>query len=474
MLKVQDKNIPDIDYVKCLENQNAYMVSLFYAYQRISDEEKRMQEYSDIKKYYVRILQELTRITRSECSLFSLDSPDRAESVKISYCRKNDQVKDIATIHFNVDSFNEKIVRFDDISTIKAFDYIRDEHPAIKTMVAAKITVGRVYRGMVCLLRTAQESNYTDIDEKMLQLIVYELENTTERGDLIASLLAEREILRNEKESQQKLLAKLDEMQDQLVQSDKMASIGQLAAGVAHEINNPIGYVSSNMSSLEKYVKQLIQVVDSGSLTDSAAQNGIDFEYIKEDVFELIKESNEGVDRVRKIVQDLKDFSHVGEMEMALTNLNNGINSTLNIVNNELKYKADVIKNLEDIPDVECIASQINQVFMNLLVNAAHAIEVKGKIEITTKHHKNDWVSIQISDDGSGISDEDLKKIFNPFYTTKEIGKGTGLGLSIAYGIIQKHNGQITVSSELGEGTTFTIWLPVKQAKDGSDNKLEQ
>lgn len=273
--------------------------------------------------------------------------------------------------------------------------------------------------------------------------------------------------------------ANLQESHQQLLQSEKMASIGQLAAGVAHEINNPIGYISSNIGTMQSYVTSMFGLLseyqkiehlidgNSKSLQNIITQkNEIDFEYIKKDILELLNESKEGVSRVKNIVQDLKDFSHMGEEEWQVADLHKGINSTLNIVNNEIKYKADVIKELGDLPEVECIASQINQVVMNILINATHAIDKKGKITIITRYHNNNFVSIEIADDGSGISEESINKIFNPFYTTKEIGKGTGLGLSISYGIIQKHHGEIKVSSKVGEGTVFTIWLPVRQKCD--------
>ena len=467
MLESEAKDLSDTDYIACLENQNAYMVSLFYAYQRISDEEKKLHENFDAKIYYGKILQELTRITRSKFAIMVLNYPDSEVCIKISFDKLDADVKDIGSFNWVGDKLPEKIVRADVSKSIPGLDCIIEEYPELRSLIAAKITVNRESRGLICLFRSDTESSYTDIDEKMMQLIVYELENTTERGDLIKSLIKERATLQDEKDEQRKLLSKLDEMQNQLVQSDKMASIGQLAAGVAHEINNPIGYVSSNMSALETYVKQLIDIINTYSdmpeSSSTTTKEEVDFDYIKEDIFELLKESNEGISRVRKIVQDLKDFSHVGETEMQPCNINNGVNSTLNIVNNEIKYKAEVVKNLGDLPDVECIASQINQVLMNLLVNAAHAINDRGYISITTQAHKNDWVSISITDTGSGIPEDDIRKIFNPFYTTKEIGKGTGLGLSIAYGIVQKHHGEIQVTSEVGVGTEFTIWLPIKQ-----------
>jgi len=276
----------------------------------------------------------------------------------------------------------------------------------------------------------------------------------------------------------------LEEAQGQLLQSEKMAAIGQLAAGVAHEINNPVGYINSNISSLRGYVQDLFRVLDAyaqmeTSVADTdqsllqlrAIKQEVDFDYLKQDIVDLIRESQEGVDRVRKIVQDLKDFSHVDEVEWQWADLHKGMDSTLNIVHNELKYKAEVVKEYGELPKVECIASQINQIVMNLLVNAAHAIEERGTIRISTGVEGENWIWISIGDDGKGIEQKNLKKIFNPFFTTKPVGKGTGLGLSLAYSIIEKHHGKISVESEPGN-TVFTIRLPVKHVDEQAEAEL--
>jgi two-component system NtrC family sensor kinase len=284
---------------------------------------------------------------------------------------------------------------------------------------------------------------------------------------------AEAELLRRNTELTE-LNAKLSMAQEQLVQSEKLASIGQLAAGVAHEINNPIGYIFSNFGTLESYMASLFEMLtvyekaeaSIGSKADlekvKAVRERIELDYLKEDIAALMSESKEGIVRVRKIVQDLKDFSRVdAHQEWQWANIHQGIDSTLNIVGNEVKYKADVIKEYGDIPEIECLPTQINQVVMNLVVNAAHAITgQRGTIRIRTGcEGGNIW--IEIADNGAGIPKETLPRIFDPFFTTKPIGSGTGLGLSLSYGIIQKHSGCIKVESHPGEGTTFTITLPV-------------
>ncbi len=281
----------------------------------------------------------------------------------------------------------------------------------------------------------------------------------------------------------------------QLQQSEKMASIGQLAAGVAHEINNPTGFVSSNLKSLGEYYDDLIKLIamyrdliekitnksNGNDLADllnnqldevAAVEKEIDLDYLMEDIPELISDCREGISRIKNIVINLKDFAHPGEEKIKATDINLGIDSTLNVVWNELKYKATINKNYQKLPLVKCYPQQINQIFMNILVNAAQAIEKQGEISITTKiADNNDKIIIEIKDTGSGIEEKNIKKIFDPFFTTKKIGQGTGLGMNVVYKIVQKHNGSIKVASTVGKGTTFTIELPVEFGKPDSKGK---
>jgi two-component system NtrC family sensor kinase len=265
-------------------------------------------------------------------------------------------------------------------------------------------------------------------------------------------------------------------VQSQVLQQEKMASIGQLAAGVAHEINNPMGFIISNLNTLKRYLDRVSEYMtvqtaavqrcsekcgNSNILAEIAeTRKALKIDYITGDLDNLIKESLEGADRVKKIVQDLKNFSRVDESEFKTADINAGLESTINIVWNELKYKATLVKEYGDIPLTVCNPGQLNQVFMNMLVNAAHAIEKQGEIRIRTWFERG-LINIAISDSGTGISQENQRRIFEPFFTTKEVGKGTGLGLSIAYDIIKKHNGIMKVDSEVGKGTTFTISIPV-------------
>jgi PAS domain S-box-containing protein len=285
-----------------------------------------------------------------------------------------------------------------------------------------------------------------------------------------ADLHALNKILHAEKERMVVLIKELEAAQSQLLQSERMASIGQLAAGVAHEINNPVGFVNSNLGSLQHYVVDLLRLLSAYGRVESAlpqefaqqigdVKKEIDFEFMRDDITVLLNESLDGLKRVTRIVQDLKNFSHVEESESQWADLEAGIESTLRVVWNELKYKAEVVKEFAGVPQIKCYPFQLNQVFMNLLVNASHAIEERGKITVRTGFD-DQQVWVQVQDTGKGIPPENLPKIFDPFFTTKPVGKGTGLGLSLAYGIVQKHQGHIEVSSEVGKGTVFTVFLP--------------
>jgi signal transduction histidine kinase len=279
--------------------------------------------------------------------------------------------------------------------------------------------------------------------------------------------------------------ARLKATQSQLLQSEKMASIGQLAAGVAHEINNPIGYVHSNLGTLQVYLRGLSNLMDAydrllaerpEAYADSAAfrdiseiKRQVDYNFVRQDLPQVLVESREGIERVRKIVLDLRDFSHGGQAEnedWVYADIHRGLESTLNIVGSELKYKAEVRKDYGNLPQVECLPAQLNQVFLNLLMNAGQAIKDRGVITITTSQVER-GVNIIIADDGIGIDPEHLKRIYDPFFTTKPVGKGTGLGLALSYGIVQKHHGSIEVTSTVGKGSEFRIFLPFSQSDRG-------
>ncbi|MGZ8181291.1 MAG: ATP-binding protein [Methylobacter sp.] len=275
----------------------------------------------------------------------------------------------------------------------------------------------------------------------------------------------EAEVERRHQENQQVHL--------QLLQSEKLAAIGQLAAGIAHEINTPIGFVNSNLNSLNTYLDDIFTVLDAydalaaaSPIAPDALQKLLelkrqkDLDYLRADIPQLIAESREGLSRVSDIIQNLKDFSHAESKDWELADLHKCIDSTLNIIGNELKCHCTLHKEYGDISDIVCLPSQLNQVFMNLLINAAQAIETQGDIIIRTGSNDRE-VWVEIKDNGKGIAPEHLPRLFEPFFSTQPVGKGTGLGLSISQNIVRKHGGRIEVNSNIGQGSTFRIWLPI-------------
>lgn len=288
------------------------------------------------------------------------------------------------------------------------------------------------------------------------------LPGTIERANREWNLLQEKK----------RMETQLRESQAQVVQQEKMASIGLLAAGVAHEINNPIGYITSNLNSLSKYTDKLVhfieaqnsaldQSVDTPAKAEvSELRKQIKLDYLISDLRELISETLDGSRRVSKIVQDLQNFSRADGNDTVQCNLNETIKSTINIVRNEIKYVAELELRLAEMPPVICRPQQIGQVILNLLLNAAHSIQENGLIALETACD-GDTVEIRVSDNGCGIRQEHLDKIFEPFFTTKESGKGTGLGLAISRDIVKRHGGELLVQSEQGAGTTFTVRLPL-------------
>lgn len=359
-----------------------------------------------------------------------------------------------------------KPVIFNDYEKYPRKHGLPEGHSALSRLISVPVIEGNQVR--VILGVGNKESDYNDEDVEVAELFGNDMWRIIRRRRVEAELKINLE-------QQRALNKKLEEAQNHLLQSEKMASLGQLSAGVAHELNNPIGFVYSNMGTLENYLNDIFLILAAyeeveGTIAEpSAAWTGVhklkqekDFFFIKQDIFQLMAQSKDGLVRMRKIVQDLKDFSHVGEEGWKWVNLHDGLDSTLNIVWNELKYKCEVRKEYGKLPEVYCLPPQINQVFLNLLVNAGQAIETKGEITIRSGV-KGDEVWVEIVDTGKGIAPEHLNRIFDPFFTTKPVGVGTGLGLSLSYGIVQKHHGRIEVSSEVGKGTKMRVCLPISQ-----------
>lgn len=262
---------------------------------------------------------------------------------------------------------------------------------------------------------------------------------------------------------------RLKEYKAQLLQREKLASIGQLSAGVAHEINNPASYIKSNLTTLKNYstiIQELLTFYDDAMpesiKTDILKKrHDLDIDFVLLDLDSLIEESLNGTIRIKDIVKNLKSFSNPSDERKAFFSLNDCLQNTINLVWNELKYKCTLSTEFEDFGDIEGYPGEMNQVFLNLLVNASHAIDENGNINIKTRKLE-DKIHISIEDNGCGINKDHINKIFDPFFTTKDVNKGSGLGLSITHGIIKKHNGTIEASSELGKGTRFDICFPLK------------
>lgn len=275
----------------------------------------------------------------------------------------------------------------------------------------------------------------------------------------------------------ERALAELRTTQDQLIQSEKMAAIGQLAAGIAHEINNPIGFISTNLGQMKEYSSQAFRMLEAyeqalpligdearrRELLDLAEEMEIPF--LAADTPQLIEQTRDGLDRVTRIVRDLKNFSRQADDQWEPADLNGLIDSTVNVVRNQIKDKAALHLEFGDLPEIECHPNQIAQVLMNLVVNAAHAIENRGNITIRTGR-EGDSAWFEVQDDGSGIPPGILDRIFDPFFTTKPVGKGTGLGLSVSHGIVDRHHGAIRVDSAPGAGSRFRVIVPLVQIRE--------
>lgn len=294
-----------------------------------------------------------------------------------------------------------------------------------------------------------------------------------------AELARANDSLRTEQAALKASLSRLEQTQQQLLQSEKMAAVGQLAAGVAHEINNPVGFVNANLASLGSYTAQLFRLIDAqaaalathpplppgsaAATTLSEAEAAADLGYLRQDVPDLLRESLDGLTRVKRIVNDLREFSHASNDEWHPADLNAGLESTLNVVWNDIKFKADIVRELTPLPPVTCIAPQINQVFLNLLVNAGQAIDTHGRIRLasgTLEREGQPWVWVEVADTGKGMPDAVQRRVFEPFFTTKPVGTGTGLGLSVSWEIVQRHHGVLSLTSTEGVGTTFRCELP--------------
>lgn len=351
-------------------------------------------------------------------------------------------------------------------------------HAHLERFVSVPVVEGE----RVCMMLGVgnKSADYSEADVEILQLLGNDLWRIARRKRAEQSLqqrLHELEVVN----------AKLADLKLHLLQTEKMASIGQLAAGVAHEINNPIGFIRSNLGTLSGYANGLIAVINayqaaeaSLGVAHAAAFDAVrvlkqqsDHDFVLEETPILIAESQDGIERVRKIVLDLKNFSRAGDTDWQWADLTQGLESTINMVWNQIKYKAELRRDYEPLPQVYCIASQINQVTMNLLVNAAQAIEHNGVITVRTgADNTHAW--IEVEDTGCGMTTEQIHHIFEPFFTTKPPGQGTGLGLAIAWRVMERHHGHFDIASTVNQGSRFRITLPIDHRQTCADAQPAQ
>ena len=430
------------------------------------------------------------------------NQPEKITEKHIRILLIDDDTQDVETLRHMI-SAHEEIEFFHSSDTLRALDVASDIQPTVILQSfmmsnANSLDLVRAFRGhketaevpIVVLI-----SKDDEVDSKALIF-------SAGADDCLPKVSSEIEIMSRiryhsraciEHQALKEAINELEDTRAQIFKSEKMASIGQLAAGVAHEINNPVAFVTSNLNSMSGYYDDVFSVIDTYSLLEvglsadlpevkavKEIKERLQMGFIKEDIEQILSECKDGLTRIRKIVGDLKNFSRKEVVEWQLADLHKEIDSTLNIANHEIKYKAEVKKNYGDIPDIECISSQLNQVFLNLFINAAHAIDDHGTITITTSTATlpegfsdadtgaentdgDSWVCISVADTGSGIESETIQHIFDVFFTTKPVGQGTGLGLSLSRNIVQKHGGHMVVDSEQGKGAKFSVWLPVRQ-----------
>jgi signal transduction histidine kinase len=351
------------------------------------------------------------------------------------------------------------------------------------------LQIGSGLEAILLSLALADKINTLTYENQLSQARALDMARENERIVKEQNTYLERKVQERTLELQEanvELRATLDhlkETQGQLVEAEKMASLGQLTAGIAHEINNPINFVTSNVSPLKRDFDDLIEIVEAyeKALADDdpkaayaqvqELREELDYHFLTDEIQSLINGIKDGANRTAEIVRGLRTFSRLDEDDVKMADIHEGIDSTLTLLNNKIRDKIEVVKDYHSLPEISCYPGKLNQLFMNILSNAIQAIEMRmlklydetpGKIAIQTRQHGKNMV-LTIADNGIGMNDDVRKRIFEPFFTTKEVGEGTGLGLSIVFKIIEKHQGNISVSSEPGKGTTFTITLPLQQ-----------
>lgn len=357
------------------------------------------------------------------------------------------------------------------LSGIELLRRVIDSYP--KTAVLVVSGVDRPQRALDAVRLGAFDYLIKPCDAGVLELTV---ERALERRSLLINAHRYKHDLEERNRELVHGKAQLERLQAQIVQSEKMASIGQLSAGIAHELNNPVGFVHGNLDLLEGCVKELVSLLNFYDRAELPPDVKAEADAIKQrihyhdtvgDLGSIISDCREGTGRIKDIVQNLRTFSRLDEAEFKKTDIHEGIDSTIRLLSRYLSgSNINLVRDYGSIPPIEAFSSQLNQVWMNLLVNAAQAVgSAQGEVRVATRTAGTNIV-ISVSDTGKGIEPEVLSKIFDPFFTTKPVGEGTGLGLSITFGIVERHGGKIEVKSELNKGTTFSVILPQRVVHD--------
>ncbi len=354
---------------------------------------------------------------------------------------------------------------------------ITARHP--DTMVVMVSGIARTQRVLDAVRLGAYDYLIKPCDLDVLSMTV---ERALERRALLRAARHYKVDLERRNEELRRRKTELESLQSQIVQSEKMASIGQLAAGVAHELNNPAGFLYGNMELLGECVRGLerlllfyetVPLAGEDAARARAIKDEIDYERTLEDLRSIVADCRDGAERIRDVVQNLRTFSRLDEAEFKKVDIHEGLDSTIRLLS---RYYAPghikLARDYGELPPVDCYAGQLNQVWLNLLVNAAHATREGGEVLIITRG-EGERVVVTVSDTGCGIAPEHLTRIFDPFFTTKPVGEGTGLGLSVTYSIVERHSGEITIESELGKGTTFTVTLPVDARHASGDEDTD-
>lgn len=453
-----------------------------------------------LKRYYIykyhmtEAMNQLTRIApdstasntiaKAHIAMMKMMSVDEAAIRFI----KEGRLEQAQTVYFS-DNYKQQESVFDAHITLLE-NYIKGSAKIILKLDARRIhihisfvvfAICFVFIGWLLVIRTFRRWQKTEEEHKrQLEELNHSLDAKVKERTL--DLEQKEQKLRQMYTKLNRVHEKVKQTQQQLLQTEKMASIGQLAAGIAHEINNPVGYISSNLQTLEQYVQHVEAMLQSLEELGKAAEredlkeftqaflhmkslgSKLNIQFIRNDITELVADSQNGIERIRKIISDLRTFAREEKEEKVFCKLGDVIDGAISLVNNEIKYTTDIKCHYSpELPAIQCDRYKIAQVIVNLLINAHQAIEKNGLVEIKT-YEDHGFAVIEVSDNGKGIEPKILPRIFEPFFTTKAVGQGTGLGLSVCYEIIKKHNGEIKVCSVVGQGTTFVVMLPLKES----------